>query len=269
MDVPFRVAELLDQTFIRQAEVHARLPSTQDRARELRGDPALQTPALVVATRQTAGRGRAGHSWWSPAGALMLSILVPLDRRRLDRSASSLIALTAAVAVAELLDQEFARCGVKPAVRIKWPNDVYVDDAKVAGLLIDLPHPRPQPLAIIGVGLNVNNAIENAPGSVAAGAVSLHDITGEQHDLQSILISLLQIMETKLRQLTHDRAAVQADWQSRCYLAGKVVSVRQAEQIIRGRCLGMAEDGALLVAVEGQQQPASIYTGTVLPPATR
>ena len=196
----------------------------------------------------------------------MLSVVVPLDRRRLDRSAHSLISLTAAVAVAELLEQKLARCGVQRAVRIKWPNDVYVDDAKIAGLLIDLLHPKPQekPMAIVGVGLNVNNAVANAPGRVATGAVSLYDITEQQHELQRILISLLQLLEMKLRQLNDERAVVQAAWQVRCYLEGKVVSVRQPGQTTTGRCLGMADDGALLVDVEGQQAPEAIYSGTVL-----
>jgi len=265
MNVPFLAAELLDQTFVARAEVSESLPSTQDRAREL-CDASSQAPALVVAARQTAGRGREGRSWWSPEGALLFSLVTPFDERRLGRAPGGLISLTAAVAVAELLEQELARCNIDRAVRIKWPNDLYVGDAKIAGLLVDLPHPRPgyRPLAIIGVGFNVNNAVVDAPDDRVAGAVSLREITGQEHDLQAILISLLQKLEAKLHLLTQDRTAAQAAWQSRCYLRGRVVRVAQGEQIIAGKCLGIADDGALLMDVQGQRKPMALYSGTVL-----
>lgn len=110
------------------------VPSTQDVAREaLEGGPIA---VLVVAARQTEGRGRAGASWLTAERALAVSLAL-----RVDRGESRPLSLMAGVAAA----------GLGFAVELKWPNDVMVGDSKAGGILVE----RSGDIAVIGLGLNL------------------------------------------------------------------------------------------------------------------
>jgi BirA family biotin operon repressor/biotin-[acetyl-CoA-carboxylase] ligase len=149
---------------------HFRLTdSTNDRAREL---AAAEAPhgTVVTAGEQSAGRGRQGRTWTAPADAALLysAILRPLDRRHL------LLPLAVPVAVAEAVE------ALEPAVRcqIKWPNDIWVDGRKLAGILIEA---RPQDgWAVIGVGLNLAIAPEQFPAELRETATSLEGVGREE-----------------------------------------------------------------------------------------
>ena len=108
-------------------------------------------PRLYLADEQTAGRGRHGRSWHSGAGSLTFSLLtqwrLPTERP------SNLLSIAVGVAIARAI--EFACAPLR--TRLKWPNDVYVDQGKVAGILIETNH-RAADRVVIGVGINVNDA---------------------------------------------------------------------------------------------------------------
>jgi len=193
----FHQPELLQQTFLQHVEVFDRIGSTQDRALELCGDPTRLLPALVVAERQTAGRGRDGANWWSPEGALLCSLIVPLPPKFAQPDRSGQLSLAVAEAMAGYLKEMLQSSGHDQAVRVKRPNDVYVADAKIAGLLIDVPHQRNRKrrLAVLGIGLNVNNDCGNCPAEIEVPVASIGELTGRKHDLQASLISLLGYIE--------------------------------------------------------------------------
>jgi BirA family biotin operon repressor/biotin-[acetyl-CoA-carboxylase] ligase len=121
--------------------------STNERARELAAQGA-PSGTVVTASEQTAGRGRRGRRWSAPAGSALLysAVLRPLDERHL------LLPLAVPLAVCEAIE---SLAPVECAV--KWPNDLWIDEQKVAGVLIEA---RPPGWAVIGVGLNL--AIEPA-----------------------------------------------------------------------------------------------------------
>src|SRR3954447_24529892 len=120
--------------------VHHRLTeSTNERAKEL-ADAGARHGTLVTADEQSAGRGRQGRVWTAPPGAavLMSVVLRDLDERH------ALLPLAVAVAVCEACE------GVSPAPLVKWPNDVWIDGRKVAGILLE---GRPQEgWAVLGIG---------------------------------------------------------------------------------------------------------------------
>ncbi len=126
----------------------ARTESTNDRAREL-AEAGAPSGTVVTAAEQSAGRGRRGRVWSAPAGKALLysAILRPLEL------AHVLLPLSVPVAVCEAVESVAAGA----EARIKWPNDVWLDQAKVAGVLIEA---RPPEWAVIGIGVNV--AIEPA-----------------------------------------------------------------------------------------------------------
>jgi BirA family transcriptional regulator, biotin operon repressor / biotin---[acetyl-CoA-carboxylase] ligase len=137
--------------------------STNTRAREL-VEAGAPHGSVVTAEEQTAGRGRQGRSWTAPAGKALLysAVLRPLDKRHL------LLPLSVPLAVCETAEE--LRAGIE--CQIKWPNDVWLDERKLAGVLIEA---RPQDgWAVIGVGLNVSVALDEFPPELRDKAISLY-----------------------------------------------------------------------------------------------
>jgi BirA family biotin operon repressor/biotin-[acetyl-CoA-carboxylase] ligase len=148
---------------------HFRLTdSTNARAREL-VEAGAPHGTVVTAAEQTAGRGRQGRTWTAPPGKALLysAILRPLDERHL------LLPLSVPLAVCEAA--EALQPGIECA--IKWPNDVWLDGRKLAGVLIEA---KPQDgWAVIGVGLNLSITQDEFPPDLRATAVSLFDSAAE------------------------------------------------------------------------------------------
>jgi BirA family biotin operon repressor/biotin-[acetyl-CoA-carboxylase] ligase len=148
--------------------LHLRLTeSTNDVARDL-AEEAAPSGTVVTATEQSAGRGRRGRVWSAPpAKALLYSaILRPLELEH------ALLPLSVPVAVCEAIES------VAPVeTQIKWPNDVWIDRAKVAGILIEA---RPPEWAVIGIGVNVAIGVDEFPADLRWQATSIgHGATVE------------------------------------------------------------------------------------------
>lgn len=138
-----------------------RCDSTNNRARELAAT-GLPGGTVVTAFEQTGGRGRQGRSWFAPAGEALLysAILRPLEERH------TMLPLAVPIAVCETVEA----LGAGPA-SVKWPNDVWLDGLKCAGVLIEA---RPQDRwAVIGVGLNVNIDPKKLPQELRGQATSV------------------------------------------------------------------------------------------------
>jgi len=229
-------------------EWHETLPSTNDHALQQAGREFLKTPLLVIAEQQTAGRGRGSNRWWSQEGALTFTLVIepgaagiaPLRTEHWPR-----VALTAGMALCETLEAVSSDldCG------LKWPNDVLIAGKKVAGILVEIP-PTPAGVPrrlVLGMGLNVNNSLADAPSEVASRAISLRDATGSPQDATQILLDWLGRFSESLHALAADDPALPARWQSRCVLTGRQVELLVADRPTCGLCHGIADDGALLL----------------------
>ncbi|HKV90866.1 MAG TPA: biotin--[acetyl-CoA-carboxylase] ligase, partial [Thermoplasmata archaeon] len=128
---------------------------------------------VVLARRQTEGRGRADHTWTSPPGGLYLSEIVPLPR-----TGPQLLPLAVGIELRRALAAEF---GV--LARVKWPNDLFVENprggpAKLAGILIDRGEsPSGEPHAVVGVGVNVTTERSALPPEIADRVAILSELT--------------------------------------------------------------------------------------------
>ncbi len=194
--------------------------------------------SVLVADRQTAGRGRRGRTWLSePESSLTFSLLW-----RFDGPAVSLAGLSLGVGVAVAKGLEALGAA---NVGLKWPNDVLLDDRKLAGVLVELVSERRGTSAVIGIGLNL--AAPN--GDFALDAGGLDAALAVIPDRHIILAQLLIALADTLDRFAAGRfAALQLAWQSRHAWQGCPVRLLQdAEDEIRGTCLGADEDGALLI----------------------
>lgn len=221
----------------RTIEYHEALGSTQDRARTLAAAGAA--PVVVVADLQTAGHGRGDRAWHAAAGqALLASWLLrpaPAD--------PALFSLLAGVAVCRALD----RLGA-PGGGLKWPNDVWYDGRKVAGVLA---HATADAL-VVGIGVNVSQATGDLLPDLAGTATSLR-IAGHSVDRLALLARLCAELDGVADPAARP-AALEA-WRARAVMLGREVEVREAGQpAFRGHALALADDGALLVGTAYGQQ---------------
>jgi BirA family biotin operon repressor/biotin-[acetyl-CoA-carboxylase] ligase len=197
---------------------HRRTDSTNERAKELAAAGAPHG-TLVTADEQAAGRGRQGRVWTAPAGSAVLMSLVV---RELDE----LLPITAAVAICEALPAEAA---------IKWPNDVWIERRKLAGILVE---GRPQEgWAVLGVGLNVTT--ESFPPELAETATSLK-LAGVETTPGQVLEELLPSLDAWLGAPPD---AVLPAWRDRDALKGERVRWTGGE----GVAAGIDDSGSLLV----------------------
>lgn len=218
-------------------EFHPEIGSTNDRAREL-----LETDGAgiaVVTDLQTAGRGRRGRTWVSPAGVnLMCSVAL---RPRLAARDAGWLGGAAALAVRDA-------CAPWADLRVRWPNDLVAPDGlKVAGLLLEtaivgdaIGH------AVIGVGINANWARAEMPHEIRDTATSLADVSGSPVERVELLGRLLAALEDGLAALEAGRSPVErlrgASW-----LDGRNLAVDTGDGTLLGTGAGIADDGSLLL----------------------
>src|SRR4051794_29474465 len=201
-------------------EHHETIGSTNDRARELAEQGAAHG-ALVTADEQTAGRGRQGRSWATPPGTAIAASLVLTEF-------DDLLPLRAGLAVADVAGDR---------ALVKWPNDVWVDGRKVAGILAES---RSDPRwAVLGIGVNVAVDVDALPPDAAAVAGSLGR---RPEDVEATLQELLAALE---RRPAEDRPSPLSALRQRDALRGLPVRWQDGE----GTAAGIDDSGALLVTL--------------------
>lgn len=251
------------ETFVRQIEHHRELASTNDRSLEAASDQELRLPLLVLSDRQTAGRGRGANSWWGGEGALTFSLLLQPEPQHLPTSRWPQASLTAGLAVCEaletLLETRMLETRIetrletrpgRPDIRLKWPNDVYIGDRKVCGILVETPRGQPGTL-VFGIGINVNNSSSTAPKELQGKVASLSDVAGQCFPLVDVLVQVLRLLKERLDWIGTNDTELLARWRSRCYLTERLVQVDTTTRQLTGICQGIDDDGALLLQTDG------------------
>lgn len=218
----------------------AELPSTNDRARELADEGAVHGE-VVIAESQTAGRGRRGRTWSSPAGRnLYLSVIL---RPSLPPQRAPELTLVASVAACEAC----RKAGVDTG--IKWPNDLLVGGRKVAGILTELSAEADAVhWVILGLGVNLNSGPEDFPEGLRDVATSLAIERGQPVPRALFAAALLSELEQWLDlHAAEGFEPIRAAWRERSVTLGREVRVDGDG----GEIAGVAEDidaaGALLV----------------------
>jgi len=210
--------------------------STQDIARR-EAEEGAAAGTVVLAEEQTAGRGRFGRTWVSPAGTNLYFTLIlqpPLSRLR-SLSIVAPLAVARAVRAVSGLD-----------ARIKWPNDVLLGGRKFAGVLIETEVAGDAVrYALIGIGVNVNFDVIAAP-DIAAIATSLKQEAGQDLPREELLARLLNEFE-RLYEDSASGANVLDEWKARLETLGRPVSVSFRDQAYEGVAEDVDRDGSLLL----------------------
>jgi len=176
----------------REVHVHDRVVSTNDVAWAL-ADRGAGDGTVVFAEEQTGGRGRLGRGWWSPRGVgIWMSVLLrpPAPAGAEQEGAVPMTTIIGALAAAEAIR---AVTGL-PAM-IRWPNDVLVDQKKVAGVLVEARQGKAGRELVLGIGVDVNAQQSEMPQDIAGLATSLSEAAGEDVDRLEVAKELLQELD--------------------------------------------------------------------------
>ncbi len=218
-----------------RVHVFAEVGSTNDEALALlsAGAPAW---TVVVADRQTAGRGRMGRRWLTPAGqALAVSVVL---RPAVPPASLPRLTMLGAVAVLRALGRWFA----PEALGLKWPNDALLEGRKVAGIL-----PEGRFLgarlegAVLGVGLNVHTRFDAYPELAARATSMAQAAPGREFDRVEVLAALVEELQAAYPHL--EDAALFAAWRDALVTLGRTVTIGG----VRGAAEAVQPDGALLL----------------------
>ena len=217
------------------------LPSTQKTAHELANDGAPEG-TLVVADKQTAGRGRMSRVWHSQEGngiwmSLILRPDVPLQK-------TPQLTLLSAVAVVQAIE---AFTGVQPA--IKWPNDLMIHGKKAVGILTELQAEEDRVRSVIlGIGINVNQQETDFPGELQEIATSLSLEAGGKIDRAGLIQEILLTFEKRYQDyLKHGFTPIKLLWESYAVGLGNELRARTLQGTFYGKSLGIDDEGVLLL----------------------
>jgi len=224
----------------------ARVRSTNDHALALRRRRQLYAPAIVLTSHQIAGRGRGSNTWWSGRGSLTATFCVPVDPKR----PAHYIPLLAGLCVRDALVDVLGESPASQEIKIKWPNDLWHDDLKLAGLLCE----RFDHVDFIGVGLNINVNPADIPKGLRHRVTSVNALTdGSPLDVSTVLCAVAgQIAGRLLRVKNPGESFAMAlkQLQRLHALTGRVIRVTEpgSNAPIQGVCEGIGSEGELLLA---------------------
>ncbi len=255
--------------------------STNTRITQLAKEGAKEG-VTVWADMQTAGKGRRGRSWESPAGKnLYFSILL---RPQIAPEKAPMLTLVMACAVARGVERvldaalskidehktdkskevaqkspQEAACGL---VQIKWPNDLVMNQKKICGILTEM-HLTGMEIdhVVIGTGINVN--VENFPEELSEKATSLYLEVGKQMDRENLLQIILHEFDIRYQAFlkTQNLSFLQEEYNQKLINKGREVLVLEPENEYQGKALGINSEGELLV--ETEEGVKTVFAGEV------
>ncbi len=208
--------------------------STNDEAMRMGRDGAADG-TVIFAENQTSGRGRFGRKWDAePGAALTFSVLL---RPQMPMRDWPRLTTCAAVAVAEAIEEM-----IDGRAAIKWPNDVYLAEKKVAGILIESHADK---FAVVGIGVNVNQKTFAEP--LSESAISMRQMVRRELDRAEVAAAILRRLDALLATLRDDFPKIVAAAEARSYLRGRWIEAEIAGRRECGIAETLDEDGALIL----------------------
>lgn len=220
-------------------------------------------PAVVMADRQNAGRGRDGRPWVSPPGCLMFTLVFSREMLDVPPEKAPLFSLAAGLAVRDAVRETVPEVEKVGRLGIHWPNDVCLmvpgadgalTERKLCGILVEQ---LACGIFIMGIGVNVHNSYKDAPPEVQPRLFSLADIAWELGDaefqrvsqlpLSTVLDTVLEKLATRLAELAADSDRLVRAVDACCVQRGEICTLNLPHGQVTGFCTGLAADGRILL----------------------
>lgn len=214
---------------------------------------------LVTSQLQTSGRGRRGKSWFSHPGGAWFSLIL---RHPVALNRAFELTLLASIAIRRAIAEL-----TKLPVKIKWPNDLLVNDRKVCGILAEIRSDGEQiQQAIVGIGINCNIPEAAFPESVQGIATSLLAESGQAVNRTQLVARFLEEYHPMIEALCHGDVAFERlheEWCTYSHTLGRTISVQTGGDVVQGRAIRLEPDGTLIVETPSHAE-LSIHSGEVL-----
>ncbi|AGB40156.1 birA, biotin-(acetyl-CoA-carboxylase) ligase [Halobacteroides halobius DSM 5150] len=208
---------------------------------------------VIISEEQTGGKGRLNRNFSSPQGGIWLSYILSPDLKPVMAGRATYLS---ALALAKTINQI-----TNLDAKIKWPNDVLINDKKVSGILTEMGAELDKVNYLaIGMGINANFAISKLPVELHNKVTTIFNELGEQIDRVAFVQSLLQEIE-KLYPKLDNFEELLAEWKGYAYTLGQEVKIADGNQEYSGLAVDIADDGALIVKTDRGQE--KVYSGDV------
>lgn len=200
---------------------------------------------VVIAEKQTGGRGRIGRTWHSPsAGNIYISLILRPD---IPPYLSPQFTLATGVGVAETVEDV---TGIKP--EIKWPNDLLYDKKKFCGILTELNSETDRlNFIIVGIGINLNADLKDYPEPLHSEITTLKIATSEKYNRNEFILKLLMKLQNIFITLTEKGfPAIKTKWEKYFCMKGEVMIISSQREKLKGKAIGIDNSGAFLLRLE-------------------
>jgi BirA family biotin operon repressor/biotin-[acetyl-CoA-carboxylase] ligase len=218
---------------------HANLSSTNTEASQLLRSGEYTEGTVIFADYQSAGKGQPGNRWESEEGKNLLFSVI-LYPQSVSPEDQFLISMCLSLGICDFLDNHIR------GAKIKWPNDIYIKDDKIAGILIENSITGSTiENTIAGIGLNIN---QEDFGSMLPRPVSLKIATGKEYEINICLIELLHDLDIRYKQLLYgDSVLIKRDYLSRLYRFMEWHSFESAGSVFTGRIIDVLVSGIIRI----------------------
>jgi BirA family transcriptional regulator, biotin operon repressor / biotin---[acetyl-CoA-carboxylase] ligase len=238
--------------FIGQNSIHLQsTDSTNSYASEMLRQITLSEGSIIYTFQQTKGRGQRGNSWESePNKNVALSIV--LHPHFLEADRQFLLTKITSLAVADLMAEMLLNSNTSPKINIKWPNDIYVNEKKIAGILIENTlRTHSIQSSVIGIGINVNQLVF----SDSLNATSLALLSGKAFDLLQMMERLCELLEARYLQLRSNKLeSIDNSYLQRLFLLNEWANYCSDEKLFSGKITGVSKTGKLQLELENKEQ---------------
>jgi BirA family biotin operon repressor/biotin-[acetyl-CoA-carboxylase] ligase len=212
---------------------------------------------IIIAERQSAGKGRLGRRWFSPLGGIWLSIIL---YPQLSPSYIPRITLMTAVAIVKAME----RCAQIKA-QIKWPNDILINEKKVCGILTEMSAELDMiNWVVVGIGINVNVDHREFPEDIQEKIISLQEFLGKEISRVRLAQILLEEFEKYYERLKRrEFSSILKEWKLYSHTLRRKIKINMGEKIITGEAIDINEEGALILKKENGELE-KIISGTII-----
>ncbi|MDD1671977.1 MAG: biotin--[acetyl-CoA-carboxylase] ligase [Methanomicrobiales archaeon] len=242
--LPYEVQRLLRTEVIgRQMQYYEKITSTSTVAKDLIStqDPAIFHGMVIIAEEQTGGTGRLGRAWISPGGGIWTTLIlkprIPVDRL-------FMLTMVGSIAVVRAIKKI---TGIGSL--IKWPNDIYIGNRKVGGIITELSAEGPiVHYCLVGIGIDVNIPLGDLPTRLRESATSLSAELGHEVDRAPLLATLLREFELRYLQIeSNEYDSIVREWKSLSCTLEHRVRINLGSRSFDGDAIDIDDYGALIV----------------------
>ena len=229
---------------------YEKLNSTSKQATKLIEDQTGQGNFLIIANEQTGGIGRNQNHWSSPLGGIWMTAAL------YGLSVSSNLTIFTGISIHKALCELFP--AIHENLKIKWPNDIYLKDKKLVGILAS--HNQAEKYHLLGIGLNSN--VENIPEEISETAISLSQFLQQEIENEKLITKIFDNFASELPEFIEGNLDIKY-FNQHSLLEGKEILLDTDFDQFEGICKGINKSGAILIELKsGMIQP--FYSGTII-----